>query len=79
MHACVSHHLGLGRLPCYIADLDPNLRRLDVELVVSTWGIWLLSHVDLRATDRVRACKGFVEGMMFEQKGLVEGNASRFL
>ena len=76
MVTCVTHDLGLARLPCYIADLDPNLRRLDKELVPSTWGCWILSHVDLRATAKVRACKEFIEDVLLQQKDLVEGRSS---
>ncbi len=78
MLACVTHDLGLARLPCYIADLDPNLRRLDKELVPSSWGCWILSHVDLRATAKVRACKEFIEDILLQQKDLVEGRGSAY-
>jgi hypothetical protein len=49
-----SHGMGLARMPCYIGDTDPSLRRLDLDLTPSTWGIWILSHIDLRSTARGR-------------------------
>jgi DNA-binding transcriptional LysR family regulator len=48
MMESIRNHLGIGRLPCYIGDSEPTLRRLDLNLTPSTWGIWVLSHVDFR-------------------------------
>lgn len=76
--ACVNNHLGLARLPCFVADLEPNLRRLDMPLTPSTWGLWLLSHVDLRATAKVRVCKEFIEDILEQQRDLVEGKTSHY-
>jgi len=76
--ACVNHHMGLARMPCFIADLDPTLRRLDLPLKPSTWGVWILTHVDLRATAKVRVCKEFIENVLEQQRDLVEGNSSRY-
>lgn len=47
--------IGIGPLPCYVADRRPGLQRLappDPELAGS---LWLLTHADLRRTPRVRA------------------------
>ena len=41
------------RMACYIGDSDADVRRIDVPLTPSDWGIWVLSHVDLRCTARV--------------------------
>lgn len=78
MQACVAQGMGLARLPCFIADLDPNLRRLDVALTPSKWGVWILMHVDLKATAKVRACKEFIEDIIVQQKSLVEGENSNY-
>lgn len=50
MALAVSHGMGLARMPCYVGDTEPSILRLDLELTPSTWGIWILSHVDLRST-----------------------------
>lgn len=76
--SCVCNHLGVARLPCYIGDSDPNLRRLDFPLVPSTWGIWVLSHVDLRATAKVRACRDFLVDVLKQQAALIGGLNSRY-
>jgi DNA-binding transcriptional LysR family regulator len=76
--SAVKAHRGLARVPCFIADNDPDLRRIDVELPPSTWGIWVLSHVDLRDTARVRVCREFLIDILEEQRALVTGTASRY-
>jgi hypothetical protein len=38
MALAVSHGMRLARMPCYIGDTDPSLRRLDLDLTPSTWG-----------------------------------------
>ena len=78
MHACAAQGMGLARLPCFIADLDPRLKRLNVSLTPSSWGVWVLMHVDLKATAKVRACKEFIEDIILQQKALVEGESSSY-
>ncbi|OUS29010.1 hypothetical protein A9Q99_10385 [Gammaproteobacteria bacterium 45_16_T64] len=78
MLTCTANHMGIARLPCYIADTTPNLRRIDIPLTPSTWGVWVLSHVDLRATARVRACREFLVDLIEQQKDLIEGLNSRY-
>jgi len=78
MMECIRNHLGLARLPCYVGDSEPSLRRLDLKIKPSTWGIWVLSHVDLRSTARVRACREFLIEALEDQKALIEGLDSRY-
>jgi len=79
MAAATRNHLGLSRMPCYIGDSDPALRRLDVPLKPSDWGIWVLSHVDLRATARVRVCREFLLETIEQQRSLIQGEQSKYL
>ncbi len=74
----IRNHLGIGRLPCYVGDAEPTLRRLDLKLTPSTWGIWVLSHVDLRSTARVRVGREFLMDIIADQKGLIEGLDSKY-
>ena len=74
----VKNHMGMARMPCYIADAEPNLRRLDVALTPSNWGVWVLSHVDLRSTARVRVCREFLISIIHQQRELIEGLASKY-
>jgi DNA-binding transcriptional LysR family regulator len=76
MVAAVTHHMGIARMPCYIADAEPTLRRIDRVMMPSRWGIWVLNHVDLRTTARVSVCKEFVVSLIEKQSVLIGGNAS---
>ena len=78
MLTAVREHHGLARMPCYIGDSEPDIRRLDVRLTPSTWGIWILSHVDLRSTARVRVCRDFLIETLKAQSGLVLGENSNY-
>ena len=78
MAEAVHAGLGLARLPCHMGDcLD--LYRLPIELPASDWGIWILSHADLRATARVRVCREFLVKLFEEKNDLLEGRCSRYL
>ncbi len=79
MAAATRNHLGLSRMPCYIGDSDAGLRRLDVPLKLSDWGVWILSHIDLRATARVRVCREFLLETIEQQRPLIQGENSRYL
>lgn len=74
----VKSGMGLARMPCYVADAEPSLRRIELPLTPSTWGVWVLSHVDLRSTARVRVCREFLIDIIEQQRDLVEGLASNY-
>jgi len=76
--SCVTNHLGLARIPCFLADTKPDLLRIDVELTPSEWGIWVLSHVDLRSTAKVRACREFLGSIIEQQRELISGAHSQY-
>ena len=78
MVAAIREGFGLARIPCFVGDRYPDLRRLDLELTPSTWGLWILSHVDLRSTARVRVCRDFLTDIILEQRQLIEGTNSRY-
>ena len=54
------------------------IRRLRLELTPSTWGIWILSHVDLRSTARVRVAREFLVDVLEKQRDLILGEKSRY-
>jgi DNA-binding transcriptional LysR family regulator len=76
--ACIKHDLGVTMLPCYIGETDPALCRLDLPLAPSTWGVWVLSHVDLRATARVRVCREFLVDILERQRTVIAGLESTY-
>ncbi len=78
MHAAVAAGSGLARMPCYEVDGNRKLRRLDLALTPSTWGIWILSHVDLRSTARVRVTRDFMSDVILQQQSLILGESSRY-
>jgi DNA-binding transcriptional LysR family regulator len=79
MLSCVRNHMGIARMPCYIGETTDDLYRIDVPLTPSTWGVWVLSHVDLRATARVRVCREFLIGIIEQQKSVIEGLNSHYI
>lgn len=76
--ACLKSHMGITMLPCYIGDSAPELVRLDLPLQDSSWGVWVLSHVDLRSTARVRACREFLVDILEQQGDLISGTSSSY-
>ena len=78
MALAVAHGMGLARMPCYVGDTDPAIRRLDLELTPSTWGIWILSHIDLRSTARVRVAREFLIESIEAQREIVLGEKSNY-
>ena len=73
--------LGVARIPCFLPDAinDPSVRRLNLDIPVSDWGIWVLSHVDLRDTLRVKVCRNYFRDVLLKKKSLFSGKQSRYL
>lgn len=77
MLAMAREGLGLAQLPCMIADVDPLLHRINTMPQVAGWGLWVLSHVDLRTTARVRIFRDFLVDELMKKKDLIEGNLAK--
>lgn len=78
MRAAVRAGIGIARIPCFVGDEDRRLCRLDLEMTPSNWGIWLLNHVDLRSTARVRVAREFLADAILEKRALILGEESRY-
>jgi DNA-binding transcriptional LysR family regulator len=65
--------MGIAQLPRAIADPHPALHPIPARHVEPGWGLWVLSHVDLRATARVRILRDFLVEALEEQLDLIEG------
>jgi DNA-binding transcriptional LysR family regulator len=65
--------LGIGPLPCFIADVRPGLMRLLPLQAAFSGGLWLLTHPDLRASPRVRAFLDYAASAITRQRPLLEG------
>ena len=67
--------IGIGPLPCFIADARPDLVRLSpVDPDFST-GLWLLTHPDLKSSPRVRAFLDLTANEMQKLRPRLEGRA----
>lgn len=74
LHHAVRTGLGLAILPCYIGDSDRTLRRF-VGRTPETprSALWLLTHVDLRRTARIRVAMDFFAAVLSRDRTLFEG------
>ncbi len=77
--AAVSEGLGIARLPCFAADTRSDIVRLERPLQPSPWRVWVLSHVDLRTTARVRVAREFLVEAIERARPLILGERSRYL
>jgi DNA-binding transcriptional LysR family regulator len=69
--------IGIGPLPCFIADSRPGLVRLAQPDPDFSTGLWLLTHPDLRHSARVRAFLDFVAVEVTRRRRQIEGEAPR--
>jgi DNA-binding transcriptional LysR family regulator len=72
LHAAARLGLGVAVLPCFVADGDPALARLDGPEPVAH-ELWLLVHGDLRRTPRVRAVIEWVDELVERARPALTG------
>jgi DNA-binding transcriptional LysR family regulator len=65
--------IGIGPLPCFIADPRPALTRLSPPNPDFSTGLWLLTHPDLRHSARVRVFLDFLTAEVVKQRRAIEG------
>ncbi len=73
MTEAVEQGLGIGPLPCFIADQRPGLVRLMPPDPEFSTGLWILTHPDIRHAPRVRAFMDFCGNELAKKRGLIEG------
>lgn len=74
MQAMVRAGLGVSILPCYTADPDPALVRLDGAVFTDPkFDIWVIYHPDTRQTRRLRLFADFVSETIRADLDLFEG------
>ena len=73
MYQMARQGIGMAQMPCALCDPDPLLHRIPCSHVEPGWGLWVLTHVDLRATARVRIFRDFLVNTLEQQKDLIEG------
>ncbi|HLF31261.1 MAG TPA: LysR family transcriptional regulator [Xanthomonadales bacterium] len=70
--------LGFALLPCGLGDASSRLCRVPVDYESSRTGFWLLSHIDLRTTARIRIFRDFMLNAIEPYIPLIEGQRERF-
>jgi DNA-binding transcriptional LysR family regulator len=65
--------IGIGFLPCFIADTKPGLTRLAAPDPGFSADLWLLTHPDLKHSPRVRLFLDFIAAEIGRMKPLIEG------
>ena len=73
MVEAVKAGVGVGILPCYRGDAEPDLTRLTGPAPVVRRELWLLVHGDLLKLMRVRAVVDWLVAVCRREKGLLSG------
>lgn len=64
---------GIARLPCYMGDPEPTLRRVSPGKSAPCRDVWILTHKDLVATVRIQTFMDFMADAFQQQRDLLEG------
>jgi DNA-binding transcriptional LysR family regulator len=65
--------IGFAMLPCGMGDRAPELRRVRPDLLERGLDFWVLSHIDLRTTARLRIFRDFMLDFIAPHVPLMEG------
>lgn len=63
--------MGMALVPCFVGEQESDLVRVPTAHEEPGWGVWVLSHPDLRATARVKAFRDFVSELLVECRPLL--------
>lgn len=74
----IRNGFGMGHLPCGMGDTSPRLMRFPSIPVDRGPGLWVLSHIDLRTTARIRIFKDFMVNKIEERLPLLEGECENY-
>lgn len=66
--------LGMAILPCFLGDADPALMRVPGAGIIEGRPGWVLTHPDLKTSERVRACVRFLVQKIETHTPLVSGH-----
>ncbi len=75
-HDLVRHGHGIAQLPTGLGEMDPLLSRIPCEHVDEPMGFWVLSHIDLRTTARIRIFRDFMLEAIEPRIPALEGRVS---
>ncbi|MFB9373316.1 LysR family transcriptional regulator [Algimonas porphyrae] len=62
---------GLSRAACFMAEPHPDLVRLDSRPGMPLYGLWVLTHPDLKASPKVKALMRAMTDALSRQKALI--------
>lgn len=71
--------VGLCALPCFLADPDPQLKRVREPDPTFATDLWLLTHPDLRRVARVKAFYDFIGSALKPYRAQFEGGQAKAL
>ncbi len=74
MYVAVKSGAGVARMPSFIHNMiqDKNITALDVDTPQSDWALWVLNHVDLKNTKRIRVCRKHLIDYLVDNKNLFQ-------
>ncbi len=64
---------GMVRTACYMADQDPDLRRLPGARIVAAQDLWVLTHPDLKAAPRITHLMKHLADALVAKRDLIQG------
>jgi DNA-binding transcriptional LysR family regulator len=73
--AAAREGIGMALLPCPLADREPALVRLAPPMKALERELWIVTHVDLKRTGRVRAFLDVIGSGLVAQRRLLAGSA----
>ena len=65
--------MGIGMLPCFLGDPEPDLVRLPPAIPKPSYDLWLLTHTDVRTTARLRVFTEYIANVVRSHRNLFEG------
>lgn len=65
--------MGIGILPCFVGDKDPELVRIPPYTSEEKYDLWILSHPDLRKNAKIQTFVRFMTEFVQGKQGLLEG------
>lgn len=75
MQSMAREGIGIACLACVLGDPDHILERIPTQFIEPCMTMWVLSHVDLRTTARVRIFRDFLVAELEKQMPLIEGKS----
>lgn len=64
---------GIARLPCFMGDADPDLKRVPPAKCAPCHDVWILTHKDLVSTVRIQTFMDFMADAFRQKRDLLEG------